>query len=89
MITFALGVSATILVGMLVWFTVDILKMLKKIKHLERLSQSNYSYVESRLDGIIHLLDQIKSELNKRVDENYSYTDSRFDKLENKLTNKK
>jgi hypothetical protein len=63
--------------------------MLKRVKQLEAEAKYNQSYIESKLDGIIRMLDDIQRELSRRIDENYSYTDSRLDKLENKLVNKK
>jgi predicted Holliday junction resolvase-like endonuclease len=87
--TFLLGVSATLLVGILVWLIVNIVKMLKKVKSLEQHDQSLWREIQDRYDSIERKLDQAIDLVQRRIDENYSYTDSRFDKLENKLTNKK
>jgi hypothetical protein len=89
MITFLLGVSATVLVGILVWLIINIVKMLKKVKSLEQHDQSLWREIQDRYDSIERKLDQAIDLVVRRIDENYSYTDSRFDKLENKLTNKK
>ena len=89
MITFLLGVSATVLVGILVWLIINIVKMLKKVKSLEQQNQSLWREIQDKYDSIERKLDQAIDLVERRIDENYSYTDSRFDKLENKLTNKK
>ncbi len=89
MITFLLGVSATLLVGILVWLIIDIVKMLKKVKSLEQENQLQWRDIEERYNSIERKIDQAIDLVERRIDENYSYTDSRFDKLENKLTNKK
>ena len=87
--TFLLGVSATVLVGILVWLIINIVKMLKKVKSLEQQNQSLWREIQDRYDSIERKLDQAIDLVERRIDENYSYTDSRFDKLENKLTKKK
>jgi len=87
--TFLLGVSATLLVGILVWLIIDIVKMLKKVKSLEEHDQSLSREIQDRYDSIERKIDQAIDLVQRRIDDNYSYTDSRFDKLENKLTNKK
>ena len=86
---FFIGVLAAIAVGMFVWFTVDTIKMLKRVKQLEVEKEYIRKELDYRLDGIIRTLEDIQRELSRRIDENYSYTDSRLDKLENKLVNKK
>jgi predicted Holliday junction resolvase-like endonuclease len=87
--TFLLGVSATVLVGILVWLIINIVKMLKKVKSLEQQNQSLWREIQDKYDSIERKLDQAIDLVERRIDENYSYTDSRFDKLENKLTKKK
>ena len=87
--TFLLGVSATLLVGILVWLIIDIIKMLKKVKSLEQQNEFISREIQDRYDSIERKLDQAIDLVQRRIDDNYSYTDSRFDKLENKLTNKK
>ena len=89
MITFLLGVSATLLVGILVWLIIDIIKMLKKVKSLEEQERDIWATIDAKYDSIERKIDQAIDLVQRRIDENYSYTDSRFDKLENKLTNKK
>ena len=85
MITFILGVSATVVVGMLVWLTVSILKTNKQVKQLEHEKQSLWSEIENRCDSIErHLIDAERA-LNHRIDDNFSYTDSRFDKFANMI----
>ena len=89
MITFFAGVSATVLVGILVWLIIDVVRMLKKVKSLEEAERNIIMTIDLKYDAIERKLDEAIDILNRRIDDNYSYTDSRFDKLENKLTNKK
>jgi hypothetical protein len=85
MSTFILGVSATIVVGMFVWFTIDTIKQLKRIKQLETQRDALWSEIENRCNSIERMLDQMIRDVNSRVDENYSYTDSRLDKMVNMI----
>jgi uncharacterized protein YoxC len=83
MSTFILGVSAAIVVGMFVWFTLDTIKSLKRIKQLENETTALYREINERFDIINRQLDQLITDMNRRVDDNYSYTDSRLDKMAN------
>ena len=83
MSTFILGVSAAIIVGMFVWFTLDTIKSLKRIKQLENETTNLYREINERFDIINRQLDQLVADMNRRVDDNYSYTDSRLDKMAN------
>jgi hypothetical protein len=85
MSTFILGVSVTIVVGMLVWFTIDTIKQLKRIKQLETQKDALWSEIENRCNSIERMLDQMIRDMNSRVDDNYSYTDSRLDKMVNMI----
>lgn len=85
MSTFILGVSATMLVGMLVWFTIDTIKSLKRIKQLETEKNQLWSEIENRCNSIERMLDQMIRDVNDRVDASYSYTDSRLDKMVNMI----
>jgi hypothetical protein len=89
MITFFAGVSATVLVGILVWLIIDVVRMLKKVKSLEEAERNIIMTIDLKYDAIERKLGEAIDILNRRIDDNYSYTDSRFDKLENKLSNKK
>jgi predicted Holliday junction resolvase-like endonuclease len=89
MTTFLSGVSATLLVGILIWLIFSVIEMLKRVKSLEQENQHQWRDIEERYNSIERKIDQAIEIVNRRIDENYSYTDSRFDKLENKLTNKK
>ena len=89
MTTFLSGVSAPLLVGILIWLIFSVIEMLKKVKSLEQENQHQWRDIEERYNSIERKIDQAIEIVNRRIDENYSYTDSRFDKLENKLTNKK
>ena len=89
MITFFAGVSATVLVGILVWLITDAVRMSKKVKSLEEAERNIIMTIDLKYDAIERKLDEAIDILNRRIDDNYSYTDSRFDKLENKLSNKK
>ena len=86
MITFILGALATIVVGVMVWLTVSTIGMILKVKHLETQQELLYKEINERFDAINHQLDQLVTDMNRRIDDNYSYTDSRLDKLETKLT---
>jgi ribosome assembly protein YihI (activator of Der GTPase) len=86
MITFILGALATIVVGVMVWLTVSTIGMISKVKHLETQQELLYKEINERFDAINHQLDQLVTDMNRRIDDNYSYTDSRLDKLETKLT---
>jgi len=86
MITFILGALATIVVGVMVWLTVNTIGMISKVKHLETQQELLYKEINERFDVINRQLDQLVTDMNRRIDDNYSYTDSRLDKLEIKLT---
>jgi hypothetical protein len=85
MITFILGVSATAVVGILVWSTNEIKKSDKRIKLIEQEKQQIWLEIENRCNSIERMLVDIERELNRRIDDNYSYTDSRFDKFANTI----
>ena len=85
MITFILGVSAAIVVGMLVWSAFEIVKSNKRIKLIEIEKQQIWSEIENRCNSIERAIADIERELNRRIDDNYSYTDSRFDKFANTI----
>ena len=85
MSTFILGVSAAVVVGMLVWFTIDTIKSLKRIKQLENEKESLWREINERFDNINRNLDNLVQETNRRIDDNYSYTDSRLDKMANAI----
>ena len=83
MITFILGISAAIVVGMLVWFAIDTIKSSKRIKQLEKQNEQVWLEIQHRCDSIERTLDEMIRDVNNRVDTNFSYTDSRFDKFAN------
>ena len=85
MITFILGVSAAVVVGMLVWSAFEIVKSNKQIKLIEIEKQQIWSEIQNRCDSIERSLSDIERELNRRIDDNFSYTDSRFDKFANAI----
>jgi hypothetical protein len=85
MITFTLGVLAAIVVGMLVWLTIDAFKSSKKIKQLEKEKENLWLEIQHRCDSIERDINENTQTINRRVDDNYSYTDSRFDKLVNAI----
>jgi hypothetical protein len=85
MITFTLGVLAAIVVGMLVWLTIDAVKSSKKIKQLEKEKENLWLEIQHRCDSIERDISENTQTINRRVDDNYSYTDSRFDKLVNAI----
>ena len=83
MITFILGLSAAIVVGMFVWFTVDTIKSTKQIKQLEKQKEQLWSEIENRCNSIERMLDDMIRDVNTRVDSEHNYTNSRFDKFAN------
>jgi len=83
MITFILGLSAAIVVGMFVWFTVDTIKTTKRIKQLEKQKEQLWSEIENRCNNIERMLDDMIRDVNTRVDSEHNYTNSRFDKFAN------
>ena len=83
MITFILGASATVVVGVLVWLSVSIIGSLKRVKLLEDENTAQWREIEERCNSIERTLDQMIKDANSRIDENFSYTDSRFDKFAN------
>lgn len=83
MITFILGLSAAIVVGMFVWFTVDTIKTTKRIKQLEKQKEQLWSEIENRCNSIERMLDDMIRDVNTRIDSEHNYTNSRFDKFAN------
>jgi hypothetical protein len=83
MITFTLGISAAMVVGMLVWFTVDTIKSTKRIKQLEEQKSILWREIEGRCDSIERTLDDMIRDVNNRVDSEHNYVNSRFDKFAN------
>jgi len=83
MITFILGLSAAIVVGMFVWFTVDIINSTKRIKQLEKQKEQLWSEIENRCNNIERMLDDMIRDVNTRIDNEHNYTNSRFDKFAN------
>jgi hypothetical protein len=88
MITFLLGVSATIVVGMLVWLTIGAIKVSKKVKSLDEEMRNVWMDIESRYNSIERDRHSLQEATDRRIDGNISYTDSRFDKLINDINNK-
>lgn len=85
MITFILGASAAIAVGVLIWVSVSIIGSLKRVKSLEDENIAQWREIEERCNSIERTLDQMIREVNGRIDSNFSYTDSRFDKFANTI----
>jgi hypothetical protein len=83
MITFILGVSAAITVGMLVWFAIDTIKSSKRIKQLEKQNEQIWLEIQHRCDSIERTLDEMIRDANNRIDSEHNYTNSRFDKFAN------
>ena len=83
MITFILGLSAAIVVGMFVWFTIDTIKSTKRIKQLEEQKNMLWREIEGRCNSIEHTLDEMIRDVNTRVDSEHNYTNSRLDKFAN------
>jgi len=85
MITFTLGALAAVAVGVLGWFLVSIISMLKRIKSLEQENITQWRDIEERYNSIERKLDEAIDIISRRIDDNYSYTDSRFDKFNNHI----
>jgi len=83
MITFILGLSAAIVVGMLVWFTVAAIKSAKQIKQLEKQKEQLWSEIENRCNSIERMLDDMIRDTDNRLVSEHNYTNSRFDKFAN------
>jgi hypothetical protein len=83
MITFILGLSAAIVVGMFVWFTVDTIKSTKRIKQLEKQKEQLWSEIENRCNSIERMLDDMIRDTDNRLVSEHNYTNSRFDKFAN------
>jgi len=83
MITFTLGLSAAIVVGMFVWFTVDIIKSTKRIKQLEQEKENLWREIEGRCNNIERMLDDMIQDTDNRLVSEHNYTNSRFDKFSN------
>jgi len=83
MITFTLGISAAIVVGMFVWFTIDTIKSTKRIKQLEEQKNMLWREIEGCCNSIERTLDEMIRDVNNRVDSEHNYTNSRFDKFAN------
>ena len=81
MITFLLGASAVIAVGVIVW----LVKTEKQVRRHEKQVDHLWLEIQNRCDSIERNLDDVIKEINHNVDENYKYTDSRLDKLFNHI----
>jgi hypothetical protein len=65
MITFILGVSATVVVGILVWSTIEIKNSNKRIKLIEKEKEQLWLEIQHRCDSIERTLDEIQRELSR------------------------
>lgn len=88
MITFLLGVSATVVVGILVWLTIGTIKVSKKVKSIEEEMRNVWMDIESRYNSIERDRHDLQEVTDRRIDSNISYIDSRLDKLINEISNK-
>ena len=88
MITFLLGVSATVVVGILVWLTIGAVKVSKKVKSMEEEMKHIWMDIESRYNSIERDRHDLQEATDRRIDNNISYIDSRLDKLINEISNK-
>ena len=80
MITFLLGVSATVVVGILVWLTIGAVKVSKKVKSLDEEMRNVWMDIESRYNSIERDRHTIQEITDRRIDGTISYIDSRLDK---------
>ena len=85
MITFTLGASVAIVIGVIVWLVVGIVKTSKQVKHLEEQKTALWLEIQGRCDSIERELNQVADEIHRRIDGTHSYIDSRFDKLVNHI----
>lgn len=83
MITFILGVSATVVVGMLVWLTISMINILKWVKSTTEEKTHLWSEIENRCNSIDRERHEIQRLTDQRIDTTISYVDSRFDKFGN------
>jgi len=80
MITFLLGVSATVVVGILVWLTIGAIKVSKKVKSLDEEMRNVWADIESRYNSIERDRHTMQELTDRRIDGAISYIDSRLDK---------
>lgn len=88
MITFLLGVLATVVVGMLVWLTIGAIKVSRKVKSMEEEMKHIWMDVESRYNSIERDRHALQEATDRRIDNTISYIDSRLDKLINEVSSK-
>ena len=88
MSTFILGVSATVVVGILVWLIIGTVKVSKKVKSMEEEMKHIWMDIESRYNSIERDRHDLQEATDRRIDGVISYTDSRLDKLINEISNK-
>ena len=80
MITFLLGVSATVVVGILIWLIIGSVKVSKKVKSLDEEMRNVWMDIESRYNSIERDRQSMQEFTDRRIDGTISYIDSRLDK---------
>jgi len=85
MITFILGASAAVTVGVIVWLIISVIKMDKQVKQNEEQIKKVWLEIQHRCDSIERNLDASINELIGRIDRSYQHTDSRIDKVINHI----
>ena len=85
MITFILGVSATVMVGILIWLGINNIKLNKWVKSHESTISSIWSDIEHRYNSSERDRYEMQRTIDQRIDSIFSHTDSRFDKLSNAI----
>jgi hypothetical protein len=88
MITFLLGVSAAVVVGILVWLIIGAIKVSKKVKSIEEEMKIIWRDIESRYDSTERDRHTLQESTDRRIDGTISYIDSRLDKLINEVNSK-
>jgi hypothetical protein len=81
--TFILGVSAAIVVGILVWLVINNIKLNKRVKLIEKEKEQIWLEIQGRCDSIERDRKEMQRLTDHRIDGVISYTDSRFDKFAN------
>jgi hypothetical protein len=83
MITFILGVSAAVVVGILVWLVINNIKLNKQVKLHESTISNIWLDIENRYNSIERDRNEMQRVTDQRIDSLFSHTDSRFDKFAN------
>jgi hypothetical protein len=85
MMTFTLGVSAAVVVGILIWLVISNIKLNKQVELHESTISNIWSDIENRYNSIERDRIDMQRITDQRIDNTISYVDSRFDKFANTI----